>query len=69
MKGKKSNKESVDYLSHVEHNFRILTFHYYLKEVVTRKLHCEDPVEKLCYTTKFEDIAMHALLRSSQSLE
>ena len=32
----------------------------YLKEVVfTRKLRCEDPVEKLYYTAKFEDICIY----------
>ena len=32
----------------------------YLKEIVfVRKLSCEDPVEKLYYSAKFEDICIH----------
>ena len=32
----------------------------YLKEIVfVRKLACEDPVEKLYYSAKFEDICIH----------
>ena len=42
---------------HVMHSFKILI--YQKKIAFVQKLACEDPVEKLYYSAKFEDMCIH----------